>query len=51
MFVNGDYENLWQQMGEEFLDHFPSKGAPRVMTKEELEDYLIDLKFRDFIGR
>ena len=41
MFVNGEYEKLKEQMVKEL--------RPRlVMTREDLEDYLIGIKFRDF---
>ena len=50
MFGNGDYENMEQQMAEDLLDYLPAKGSSQLMTREELEDYLIEVKFRDFTG-
>ena len=48
MFVNGDYENMKEQMVKDLLDELPDKGPSQVMIREEVKDYLIDVKFRDF---
>ena len=50
MFINGDYENMKKKMMEDLFDEFTAKAVSLVMSREELEDYLIDVKFRDFIG-
>ena len=51
ILVDRDYENMKKQMVEELSEEFTAKAVSQVMSREELEDYLIDLKFRDFIGR
>ena len=45
-----DYEKTKQQMVEELSEQFPEKVYSRVITRGELEDYLIDVMLRDFTG-
>ena len=48
MFNNGVYETMMEQMAEDLLDDFPPGGPTQVITKKELEKYLIKGALRNF---
>ena len=50
IFAGGGWVKLMEQMMVEIEDVFPSGIPTDWVTIGELEDYLIEEKYRDFVG-